>query len=802
MFWQPCAFVADAAAQICTQGLPVLDYLENQSTLNPYSVVYDDDVLEDLFRDDTFQCLQSERPDPFDQCPLFDNRISIDDRPKLQVVHTVVWTARQVAEDAMRLSETFAMLLQTQDVARYRQERERLEMELRRNAPLKRTVVRQVVKTRKVPRQTKLSTINDYDTDLEDDFFTNLLDEVRLPTFYLEEYTDVEEDEENWTEETLEEYVQSNMPTTRPPLWPRHRELVGLDLDPFTGQPRLTGLVGFISLPVQQRWGFLQLNTPQCSLQDLQVVAMDELYRRRKSRFTSTHLGALSDGPETVPSLPVAVDTDHSKIVTHVTRMARVAREVRDWSPSKQESILLEEYSVTEEVEETVIPEAKTATLNEESLEEEFDESLFEADFGDSRVLAHEEFEDAVEETAGDAGLQGEAWEQEFECTDELFEQEFENAIEGAAAAEFRFEGAAWDELNDEDIELIREHMSVRSAIADGFDWEELDDEDVQALLSQRRSSATEEVIAAEEEADAVPDIVVTEKEYVETESTLSMTQSFSSLSLDTVTLEGQEEEELLVEVDEVSSVRSFTTAVEAHSIDDMYEEDSIGGLFNLNQEELSLLEESSIRSSSPSLPVAADEADEEDWLSGLFDLNQEDSEEEEETLSPAPIHQRPYQATLDRLKRPYVRPSVRGASIGIDRHDSHSRRLSSLDALRSHVLTQEAEADHRDEFLDDEDIHVLREGCDWGVTGSLEDYESKIVDEVEDLWHRWGDPYDSDGLADAELQLLDEANALDPYRDDPSSAEPPPPEKRAGLEKESSLYPTSVKYKWRLNLR
>jgi hypothetical protein len=177
---------------------------------------------------------------------------------------------------------------------------------------------------KKVPRRTLLSNITDYDQDLEDDFFSELIEQVRLPTFTLEEYYDDDEESEKGEEdddeliggERQQQDEEDFVPTEpiynkgewiraiRQIQWERCRsgvanETVSTLPDPMdtseggknaAGGERasaaLRGHYAYTALfPYRLvRTGTTPISVPQCSMEALHASSMDRIARARYQR--------------------------------------------------------------------------------------------------------------------------------------------------------------------------------------------------------------------------------------------------------------------------------------------------------------------------------------------------------------------------------------------------------------------------------------------------------------------------------------------------------------------------------------
>jgi hypothetical protein len=238
-------------------------------------------------------------------------------------------TAADLNRDAPQVFDTFQELHDLQEAlshlreawkirrreARQRRKAERIQLQRRQHQVRQEAVLAPT--KRKVPRRTLLSNITDYDQDLEDDFFSELIEQVRLPTFTLEEYYEDEEEDEDEDEE------DAGLPTA--PIYSKRellRELRGVRLarsnnivggvlslsDPtlyyrLSAKPQLVveqideleNAVWFSYSAAGQIWSpreglpSMRISTvvvraSQCPIEELQITPIDEVSQKRYQR--------------------------------------------------------------------------------------------------------------------------------------------------------------------------------------------------------------------------------------------------------------------------------------------------------------------------------------------------------------------------------------------------------------------------------------------------------------------------------------------------------------------------------------
>lgn len=382
---------------------------------------------------------------------------------------------------------------------------------------------RRVVKTRKVPRKTKLSNITNYDNDLDDSFFDQLIDEVRLPTFKLEDYSEYEEydkvisDDESWEEKRRATWRLVSLD-----LWPlaesRNRFYDVLDnrlvfCSPRTDERRNRLSFLPIKLPrftlddpssvaidavygrrrnrllerqreqqkrVWKIFGFVGLDMPSCDLEDLRMVALDKLHSRRNDRLRIIHSEikrlhlqisgvVYLDTPQcTLEDLQILpLDT------VHTLRNERMQQHHPQSTVRLTEKYLDQQTTTRERgrVPRIIPRETKLSTMVD--FDKDLDDSAFDElieDLKDSPFVS-EEYDDSD-------GI----------VRFEIAIESFTAALDAHQSAETRLgrhgaQSEEWEELNQDDGRVLRQYMSVRASIGDENDWEELDDVDVEPLI-------------------------------------------------------------------------------------------------------------------------------------------------------------------------------------------------------------------------------------------------------------------------------------------------------------------------------
>jgi hypothetical protein len=271
--------------------------------------------------------------DPFRRCQTLWRRRAKKGGANMYSSKQISWlyaSAADLNRDAPQVFDTFQELHDLQEALSHlreawkirrreaRQQRKAERIQLRRRQHQVRQEAVLAPTQRKVPRRTLLSNITDYDQDLEDDFFSELIEQVRLPTFTLEEYYEDDEEDEDDDEE-----VDAGLPTA--PIYSKRellRELRGvrlarsnnivggtlslsdptlcyrlsvkpeLDLEQMDG---LKNAVWFSYSAAGQPWssreGFssMRISTvvvkePQCPIEELQVTPIDEVSHKRYQR--------------------------------------------------------------------------------------------------------------------------------------------------------------------------------------------------------------------------------------------------------------------------------------------------------------------------------------------------------------------------------------------------------------------------------------------------------------------------------------------------------------------------------------
>ncbi|GKY96390.1 hypothetical protein MPSEU_000598600 [Mayamaea pseudoterrestris] len=149
------------------------------------------------------------------------------------LLRLVYETCRESALNANDVTGTFMELVR----ARYDAKKQQRLMELeswrqqQQGNAIRRTVQARVIKTRRVPRRTKLSNITDFDHDLDDDYFESLVQDLSQSKFIEEEYSDFVEYEEEYFEDGVDidqEMEQFRWPRPGLVLWNATNFLVGL----------------------------------------------------------------------------------------------------------------------------------------------------------------------------------------------------------------------------------------------------------------------------------------------------------------------------------------------------------------------------------------------------------------------------------------------------------------------------------------------------------------------------------------------------------------------------------------------
>ena len=754
------------------------------------------DPLTDLFADD----------DPFANCHFVR-----EDTVTLSLAHAqaIDYWSFKLGKDAMDLSQTFLDLVHVQETARFIQHQLQGKGFVVQSATGKRIVRRRVLKTRKVPRKTKLSNISDYEQDLDDEFFTNLLDEVRLPTFQFEEYSDYEDveldsdDEEEYAEEIIE-LAHSPLSYTYPKSWldddgielPNKWYLLDLPSSQLSFKESSTRhvgekllfssvamtrkpTIGFIFVDVPQcsieelysneiesvarqrsdRWrlrrqaggdfglpivGFLHIDAKRCSLEDLQQVPMDRIYRRRVFSRLSIHalldLGSpfcAVDDLKTVPLDNVYQRRSHHNLEKSTRTTPR-----------------------------------KTMLSQLSDLDFDLDESTFDELVDDlqSDPFALDEG-DVVDSVRATVAVN----------------------LNGVVMPRHTTEGEDWDTLNDRDALLLHQYMALRSVAVDEEDWDEFDDSDLEPLL---RRDESHEWAWEESRVNVEADRSRSRYELDDWSEESTHSTSFSSLSRAEDHGHGKQTKEVLVDVHYESREYHFEDEVDrpeqkevlrgaspddhvpmfkgsgadidpGQSVGDKGDSswrDPFEEIFLDVDEDLSSFQEAKGILEEDVTPKPEDrwqsESDHCDSFAGAFS-GDEDVKLESKSLGGS----RDTSLISVKSKRNSQlenrdNESLRGAhamkqhaALPTNRHGRLKRRHPAIKLTPLHEYSDEHDS------LDAQDIAVLRAGCDWDVGSCLDDMTPNNLDETERLWHGYSDPEEDDELTFAEMVLLFESS-------------------------------------------
>lgn len=685
--------------------------------------------------------------DPFEKCPLTTTTLPTTTRSfSISTLQAVDWAATCFNIDGHQLQSTFDILLESKlvltELDRRRRQR-RLQGSTQRKFVQQRQ--QQQPSARKVPRKTLLSDISDYEEDLEEDFFSELIEQVRLPTFTLEEYYEEEsEDDEEETSATDQQaeftsilcdirMQQRNFKVLSPRESLKLAQFSGVDhkkslpsLDPtdmkqvqFTFKAfRQKALLSFVAINATQcrledlhmvsiealtqsryeqalqRWlrlhnkdpileSFQQVPFPHCNIHDLQLLALDVLHQRRLAARPHKFDPTLHIVATLLLQTPMC--DLHDLLVQPMDQLHNQRRE-RSMLPSSQDTTergVPTQYPAPNKVD-SPVDLSSTKTLAENLFETrsyDFREVTGSANGKPVPVL--------VPEVAVRYGMRSSELDDRSSSTRE------DSNRNGPEPPQ---EMGLGDNLTDDEKLLLHQYRQRRRSGRVGTDHLSLDEQPAE------RSGSDAGAVQASSESRS-------------TRHSL-MRNGPTDMSWDHETVDAFRETDAagIAQNHRTSPAIFERTSQPSPSVPPSHTTTAQQNDVRVNQD-----------GRSPALFT-----DVQDSIAPLFDCDERTIQNSQPNL-------------------------VEDASIGFAMGLLEGKRQS----LESKIVELQRKLDHirlkgRDETLDDADIGVLRKGCDWEV--SMDDFES--IDTAELLWHSWAsdDAAENDELLDAEEVYLRES--------------------------------------------
>jgi len=380
---------------------------------------------------------------------------------------------------------------------------------------------KKVIKTRKVPRRTMLSDIREYERDLDDQFFTELLEEVRLPTFYLEEYSDYdyEGDERAEEEEGGAEWL----------AWIRSRKkkrvpASALDLFMFSARDttRPVDDLGFSFLALRRQLcqrpilGFDVLQDcaqrlDYCRLNELRIPSIDTVHAQRQDRRrylreqlrvigTLAVLSYYDDISQHQRQFALTKSLPSLICIQAFVRLNSPQCELDDLSTKPLDEVYLQRRgrlrsSIIDHLggEEAVASEPHVDGASSRVRRHRRIVTRRKIPRG-TRLLSVADFDRDLDDASFDELMQElrQAPTYVMEEKEEVYEEE----VVGGDGDEFEEseeiisttiidDHDEWEDLNDDDVRLLGRYMSLRESVAEE-DWVDLSEEDLEPLLRSR----------------------------------------------------------------------------------------------------------------------------------------------------------------------------------------------------------------------------------------------------------------------------------------------------------------------------